>query len=182
MIGLRRVSFKPGQKFSVTSDVLRDEIILVDSLTFAFRLEVDPGVNGRIALLKLTGNESASGTMDLFLSYNGTGLQFGAQSGKATAGSGLPWIVGKEGVVLVQWDGRTGDQTFFLKQGKDPVKQSKTVKAVKTGKMLLDSYEFGFLVAPDAAGGSQVHIGDLVISRNLFSGPERDTLLGELMK
>lgn len=181
-IGLWRISFTPGQKFSVASEIVQNEILLLDSLTMAFRLEIDPGMKGRIAQLRLIAKEGPSDAMDLALNSTGSGLQFRSQSGNLNADSTVPWIFGKEGVVLLQWDGRTGDQTISIKQGKDPLKESPPIKAVKRGKMQLDSYEFGFLEEPATAVGSMVHLGDLVLSRTLFPAAEQEELFTELMK
>lgn len=178
-----RVSCRPGERFVARADAVESDLIISDLLTIGFRFELEKGMVGQLVRLVLTDAVESGAQTTLGLSYNGTDLHFRSERGKEMLGASVPWVGGKEGVVLLQWDGRQGHQNLLVKQGGGSPRGVSPVKSLATGKQTLSTHEFGFLNVPaDPDQQRSVHFGDLVIFRGLLSFAEQDALMAALLK
>lgn len=185
-LGLRqqpRLTCSPGARLLAESEAVRNDLIISDIITLAFRLEVERGMVGQIARVLLIGPGGDDDRTMLRVSYNGTQLNFRSERGKHQSGNNLPWEAGREGVVFAQWNGEQGNQIMAVKQGSDPVKASQAVKSLVRGRQTLADYELGFLNVPgDKTQHHPVHLGDIIIYREVLSRVDQDALFAALLR
>jgi len=178
-----RLTCSPGVRLLAKSEVVRNDLIISDIITLAFRLEIEKGMAGQIARVLLIGPGGENDRTMLRISYNGTQLNFRSERGKQQSGTNLIWEAGKEGAVIAQWNGKQGNQILSVKQGSDPVKTSQGVKALVRGRQTLADYELGFLNVPgDKAQHRPVHLGDIIIYREALSRVDQDALFSALLR
>ncbi len=178
-----RLTCGPGVRFLAGLEVVRNDLIISDVITLAFRLEIEKGMVGQIARIVLVGPGGDKDRTTLRLSYNGTQLNFRSERGSQKSGVNIPWVAGAEGAVLAQWNGKLGNQILAVKQGSNPVKATQAVKALARGRQTLADYELGFLNVPgNKAQHSPVHLGDIILYREALTQADKGTLFSALLK
>ncbi|MEQ1841483.1 MAG: hypothetical protein ABL994_13830, partial [Verrucomicrobiales bacterium] len=177
-----RVSCNPGGRLLAKADNVKMDGIVSDTLAIAFRLQIDTGMVGQISRIVLMGPGGAKDLTTLRLSFTGTELNLKCERGKQQSGVNLPWIAGKEGIVMVNWDGKKRTHSLTVRQGDSPLRESPPAKTLAVGQQTLSEYELGFLNIPnDLAQQRPVHFGDIVIGRGMLAQPGRDALFSALM-
>jgi len=181
--GRYRATCGPGQHFLVSPEAVQGDLLITDLLTVCLRLETNDGVTGPIARFALTGPKGAGDLSTLRLDCHSGELSFRSEHGRETVATKLPWTAGREGVVILQWDGRQRRQTLFVKQGTAPLLASPPVRSLAVGKQSLSAHAIGFLEAPATpAAGSLLQLGDIVIYRGLIPAVGNEILAGDLLK
>lgn len=178
-----RLTCGPGSRFIAKAEGVRNDLIISDIITLAFRLEVEKGMVGQVASILLLGSGGDNDRTILRVTFDGKQLNFRSERGKQQSGVNIPWKPDQEGAVLVQWNGKQGNQVVTVKQGSDPVKSSATVKSLVKGRQTLANYEIGFLNVPsNKAQHHPLHLGDIILYREALSQIDRDGLLSALLR
>ena len=176
-------SCAPGERFLAKAEVVGKDLIQSDLMTIGLRVDIEKGMVGQLARLVLVGPKGGSDQTLLWLTYNGRDLNFRSERGNAGTGVSIPWLAGQEGVILLQWDGKKGEQTIVVKQAATSLRRIKPVHSLAIGMQELSAYEFGFLNVPgNPAEQKSVHFGDIVIYRGLVSLEGQDPLMTALSK
>lgn len=184
--GRARISCGPGQYFSANAAAVEGDLLITDLLTIVLRLETAGGMRGPVARFLLKGSEDEADFSTLRLDVTPGELSFRGDRGdhgEDGIASTLPWAEGSEGVIILQWDGREGRETLFVRQGDAPFEASRPVRAVATGKQALRGYSVGFLEGSGpATAGFLLHVDDLIIYHGLISAVGHQTLAEQLLK
>ncbi len=182
--GRYRATCGAGQHFLARSEAVQGDLLITDLLTIAFRLETSEGVSGPIARFSLTGPKGSADLTTLTLDGGLGELSYRSERGKEAVATKLPWIVGVEGLVILQWDGRRSRKTLFVKQGEAPLTASPGGRSLAVGKQSLGGHALGYLQAPSPAPAPDIslHLGEILIYRGLIPANGLGTLARELLK
>ncbi|MAS95637.1 MAG: hypothetical protein CMO55_20745 [Verrucomicrobiales bacterium] len=177
------LSFKKGTKLKADSSAVRNDLIIVDSLSFAFTLRVEPGMSGTVGRINLLGPGGDSDRVNIRLSYSRGKLHLHNQKGKRTVTTSIGIPPNQAASIAVSWDAEKGKMSLARKFDNGNEQTSRIVNTVQRGKHTLDSYEFGFLASPNGPAASKtVFIGDeIVLFRGLVENSDRVPLLTYLL-
>ncbi len=185
--GYREVTCSPGMSLLGKPDVVRDDLIISDNFSVAFRIDVSPGMNGIVSTIRMLGSGGDGDSASLIL--NRTKDRYILHAEKFGKRRSVELNTPPEGVsaVILQWNGKSGKHQIFVRHESEETQGSPENPAGFRGRQTLAGYEFGFLSVPKNQPASQaarksVRLGDIAIYRRLLDSDERESVLDYLLK
>ncbi|MDF1823428.1 MAG: serine/threonine-protein kinase [Verrucomicrobiales bacterium] len=179
----KQITFAPGVKMTASEKEVRDELIISDQFTFAFRIRTESKVSGDIARFHLFG---PGGNNDRgYLRIARWGSKFFMATMKKREGQRVFVATPKtiETAVMMIWDGKQGTQQLLCRQRNAGVVVGKRIKTTITGNQMLGGYEIGNIASEKGKAANQsVHLGDLLIFRGIVQPSERQKILNHLLR
>lgn len=180
---VRRITFPAGVKMVVPEKEVKDEIIISDQFTFAFRVRTDPQMGGEILRFYLFGPGGKGDRGYIRAGRWGKSLSIAAIKGTQKPNIMIEAPAGSETAVMLLWDGKEGTQQLIYRTPNKDIVASKKEKAPITGNQMLGAYEVGnlnFVNAPKSR--RPVHFGDILVYRELIQPSDRGRILNYLLR
>lgn len=177
------LSFAAGTKLQAAPSAVRNDLIILDSLSVALNLRLEPGMAGPVGRITLLGPGGDNDQVQLRLQYAQGKLNLVNQKGKQVTSTSVGLPPNRAASIVVLWDAEKGKMSLSRKFDDGNEQTSRVVNTVQKGKHTLESYEFGFLSVPKGPAASKtVFIGDeIVLFRGLVGNSDRTPLLTYLL-
>lgn len=176
-----QVAFAPGTRLTVRPEPVKGELLILDGLALALRLDPDPDKTTTIARLVLRENGAPS-PLVLRISCDAKTIAFQTEFASKTETVRTAWKPGAPGVAFAEWNGKDGTINLFVRQESDNGEAGKRATNAK-GRFALAEQEFGYLTGSDTATrGGQIRFGDLFILNSVTGRETRDALATALLR